>query len=77
MKVRKGLKQSIPNTDFNMVTTYTVNLSDLENIIDLFEMSYLPLCMFTFYIVEKINGGWGDREVIYVEFRKNFLVNPR
>ena len=77
MKIRKGLKHNIPNTKFTMITTYTVNLSDLENIIDLFEMSYAPLCMFTFYIVEKINGGWGDREVVHLEFRKNFLVNPR
>ena len=73
MKIRKGLKQIIPNTKITIVTTYTVNLSDLENIIDLFEMSYAPLCMFAFYI-EAIED---DEDVIHEEFRKNFLVNPR
>ena len=73
MKILKGFRKKVPNTEIITNTIINPKLVPASEALDLFEMSYLPLCMFAFYI-EAIED---DEDVIHVEFRKNFLVNPR
>lgn len=73
MKILKGFRKKIPNTNITTNTIINPELTPVSEALDLFEMSYLPLCMFAFYI-EAIED---DEDVIHIEFRKNFLVNPR
>jgi hypothetical protein len=77
MKIRKGTKYNIPGTKMKMVTTYTFNLSELEGIIDLFEIDYLRLSMLYFYVVEKSDTDWMDGLTVSVAFRKNFLAKAK
>ena len=77
MKIHAGFRKKVPNTDIITNTIINPKLTPVSEALDLFEMSYAPLCMFCFYIEDVDNGGWGDPEAIHVEFRKNFLVNPR
>lgn len=70
MKILKGFRKKVPNTEIITNTIINPKLVPASEALDLFEMSYAPLCMFTFYIED-------DEDVIHVEFRKNFLVNPR
>lgn len=73
MKILKGFRKKVPNTNITTNTIINPKLTPVSEVLDLFELSYLPLCMFAFYI-EAMND---DEEIIHEEFRKNFLVNPR
>ena len=70
MKILKGFRKKIPNTNITTNTIINPELTPVSEVLDLFEMSYLPLCMFAFYIED-------GEDVIHVEFRKNFLANSR
>lgn len=73
MKILKGFRKKVPNTNITTNTIINPKLTPVSEVLDLFEMSYLPLCMFAFYI-EAIED---DEDVIHEEFRKNFLANSR
>lgn len=73
MKILKGFKKKVPNTNITTNTIINPKLTPVSEVLDLFEMSYLPLCMFAFYI-ETMDD---DEEIIHEEFRKNFLANSR
>lgn len=73
MKILKGFRKKIPSTNITTNAIINPKLTSVSEVLDLFEMSYLPLCMFAFYM-EAIED---DKDVIHVEFRKNFLANSR